>query len=245
MRVIVCKDYDEMSEKAAQIFAAQLTLKPDSILGLATGSTPVGMYTKLAEMNKAGKIDFSQVKSFNLDEYYPINRDNSQSYFTFMNENLFSKINIDITKTHVPNGEAADPQAECENYDKMISEAGGIDLQVLGIGQNGHIAFNEPAETLEPYTHVTGLTESTIKANSRFFNSEAEVPTKALTMGMASIMGAKKIVLLANGASKSKVVAELINGGITTSVPATLLKTHPDVVVICDEEAYADAKACK
>lgn len=239
MKVIVCENYEEMSEKAANIFAAQLTLKPDSVLGLATGSTPVGMYKKLAEKNEAGEIDFSAVRTFNLDEYYPIKRDNSQSYFTFMNENLFSHINIDIANTHVPNGETDDAEAECKEYEEKLRAAGGVDLQVLGIGQNGHIAFNEPDDALFSYTHVTGLTKSTIEANSRFFDSEKDVPTQALTMGMASIMSAKKIILLANGASKKDAVKELLNDKITTSVPATLLKLHPDVVLICDKEAYA------
>ncbi len=239
MKVIICESYEEMSQKAADIFAAQLTLKPDSILGLATGSTPVGMYKNLIKMNKEGKIDFSDVKTFNLDEYYPIKRDNSQSYFTFMNENLFSHINIDIANTHVPNGETDDAEAECKEYEKKLSAAGGVDLQILGIGENGHIAFNEPDDALFSYTHVTGLTESTINANSRFFDSPSDVPTKAITMGMASIMSAKKIVLLASGANKKDAVKELLNDKITTSVPATLLKLHPDVVLICDKDAYA------
>ena len=239
MKVILCENYEEMSAKAANIFAAQLTLKPDSILGLATGSTPVGMYKKLIEKNEAGEIDFSAVKTFNLDEYYPIKRDNSQSYFTFMNENLFSHINIDMANTHVPNGETDDAEAECKEYEKKLAAAGGVDLQVLGIGQNGHIAFNEPDDALFSYTHVTDLTKSTIEANSRFFDSEKDVPTQAITMGMASIMSAKKIVLLANGANKKDAVKALLDDKITTSVPATLLKIHPDVILICDKEAYA------
>ncbi len=238
MRIILCENYEEMSAKAANIFAAQLTLKPDSVLGLATGSTPVGMYKKLIEKNKAGEIDFSNVRTFNLDEYYPIKRDNSQSYFTFMNENLFSHINIDIKNTHVPNGETDNPEEECKNYEKMLNEVGGVDLQVLGIGQNGHIAFNEPDDALFSYTHITDLTKNTIEANSRFFESEKDVPTQAITMGMASIMSAKKIILLANGANKKDAVKELLNDKITTSVPATLLKLHPDVVLICDKDAY-------
>ena len=239
MKVILCENYEEMSAKAANIFAAQLTLKPDSILGLATGSTPVGMYKKRIEKNEAGEIDFSAVKTFNLDEYYPIKRDNSQSYFTFMNENLFSHINIDMANTHVPNGETDDAEAECKEYEKKLAAAGGVDLQVLGIGQNGHIAFNEPDDALFSYTHVTDLTKSTIEANSRFFDSEKDVPTQAITMGMASIMSAKKIVLLANGANKKDAVKALLDDKITPSVPATLLKIHPDVILICDKEAYA------
>ena len=238
MRIIVCKNYEELSEKAANIVASQLTLKPDSVIGLATGSTPLGMYSKLAEMNKSGEIDFSDVISFNLDEYYPIQKDNSQSYDKFMKDNLFSKINIKPENTHIPNGEATDPIKECDEYERLIKENGGIDLQILGIGQNGHIGFNEPDASLSSRTHLTNLTENTIKANSRFFASSDEVPRQALTMGIATILKARKIILLANGANKSRVVSELLNDGINTSVPATLLKTHPDVILICDEDAY-------
>ena len=240
MRVIVCKDYNEMSVEAAKLVASQMILKPNCILGLATGSTPIGLYDRLAEMNKAGEIDFSDVTSFNLDEYYPISPDNNQSYRYFMNEHLFNRVNIDISRTHVPNGMAEDPDSECKNYEKMIDNAGGVDLQILGIGQNGHIGFNEPDEKLYTDTHLTGLTESTIEANSRFFASKDEVPTKALTMGMSSILKAKKIILLASGKSKAAVVSELLKGMISTSVPATLLNLHPDVVLICDREAYGD-----
>ena len=232
MKVIICENYEEMSAKAADIFAAQLTLKPDSILGLATGSTPVGMYKNLIKMNEAGKIDFSAVKTFNLDEYYPIKRDNSQSYFTFMNENLFSHINIDMANTHVPNGETDDAEAECKEYEKKLAAAGGVDLQVLGIGQNGHIAFNEPDDALFSYTHVTDLTESTINANARFFDSADDVPTQAITMGMGAIMSAKKVILIANGKSKEEIVKKAFFGPITPKVPASILQLHPDVTVI-------------
>ena len=242
MRVIVCENYKEMSEKAAEIVSSQIILKPDCELGLATGSTPLGMYGKLAEMYKNGDIDFAKVKSFNLDEYYPIKKDNEQSYFRFMNENLFSKINIDLNNTHIPNGETDNPLLECENYEKMIKESGGIDLQILGIGQNGHIGFNEPGANLNPSTHLTKLAENTIKANSRFFDSYDEVPKKALTMGISTILSAKKILLLASGSNKSCVVSALLKGGINTSVPATMLKTHPDVVLICDRDAYSSAR---
>ena len=238
MRVIVCKNYDEMSKEGAKLFASQMILKPNSILGLATGSTPIGLYQNLIEMNKAGEIDFSQITSFNLDEYYPLSPDNDQSYRYFMNKNLFDHVNIDKKKTFVPNGISENPEEEGEKYDTMMEEAGGVDIQLLGIGQNGHIGFNEPDENLITGTHLTNLTENTIQANSRFFRSVDEVPTKAITMGMASIMKAKKIVLLASGASKRAVVQELLNDHITTSVPATLLKVHPDVVLICDKEAY-------
>ena len=242
MRIIVCKNYDELSEKAANMIASQLTLKPDSVLGLATGSTPLGTYANLIKMYNEGEIDFSAVKTFNLDEYYPIKKDNSQSYDKFMKDNLFSGINIKPENTHIPNGETDTPEAECEAYEKAIKENGGIDLQILGIGHNGHIGFNEPDVNLNSFTHITNLTENTIKANSRFFASSDEVPKQAITMGIASILKARKILLLASGANKSRVVGELLNDGINTSVPATLLKTHPDVVLICDEEAYSGSK---
>lgn len=241
MRVIVCENYKEMSEKAAETVYSQIILKPNCVLGLATGSTPLGMYQRLAKMCSLGCADFSNVTSFNLDEYYPIKKDDPQSYFTFMRENLFSKINIDLKNTHIPNGETDDPLSECENYEKMISESGGIDLQILGIGQNGHIGFNEPSASLNTKTHLTDLTENTINANSRFFNSPDEVPKQALTMGISTILGAKKIVILASGSNKRRVVQELLKDGINTSIPATLLKTHPDTVLICDRDAYSGA----
>ncbi len=239
MRVIVCNDYDEMSKRAAKLVASQITLKPDCVLGLATGSTPIGLYENLAEMNRLGEIDFSGVTTFNLDEYYPISPENDQSYRYFMNEHLFNKVNIDINRTHVPDGQTEDPEAECARYEKMINDCGGIDLQILGIGQNGHIGFNEPDNNLNTVTHLTGLTQSTIDANARFFKSKEDVPTRALTMGIASILKSRKIILLASGRTKYKVVRELLNEGINTSVPATMLKVHPDVVLICDKEAYA------
>lgn len=240
MRTIVCSNYDEMSEKAAKLVVSQLTLKPDSILGLATGSTPIGLYERLCELNKAGEVDFSEAITFNLDEYYPISPDNEQSYHYFMEQNLFSKVNINRANIHIPNGCCKDPDAECEAYEAAIEEAGGIDLQILGIGQNGHIGFNEPSRDLNTSTHLTDLTESTIEANSRFFASVDDVPKKALTMGISTILKSKKIVLMACGASKRDAVRELFNEDINTDVPATLLKVHPDVVLICDKEAYGE-----
>ncbi len=242
MKVIVCENYEELSNQAAKIVSSQLIVKPNSILGLATGSTPIGLYQNLIDMNKKGEIDFSEVKTYNLDEYYPIKKSNDQSYDYFMNEQLFSHVNIDKNNTNIPNGEAEDPVAECERYENELSKIGGVDLQILGIGQNGHIAFNEPDENLIAVTHLTGLTKSTIEANSRFFASEDEVPKKALTMGMGSILKAKKIVILANGENKSKAVAELLNDNITTSNPATMLKVHPDVTLICDKAAFSAVK---
>jgi len=238
MRVIVCDNYEQISETAARIVAGQINLKPDCVLGLATGSTPIGLYDKLAELNKNGEVDFSEVTSFNLDEYYPIKKDNPQSYDYFMKEQLFSKVNINIENTYIPNGEAKDAQAECENYEKLIEEKGGIDLQILGIGKNGHIGFNEPDECLITKTHITDLTQSTIDANSIFFDKAEDMPAKALTMGIATILSSKKIVLLANGAGKYEAVSALMNDEITTNTPATMLKVHPDVVIICDKAAY-------
>ncbi|MBQ7294311.1 MAG: glucosamine-6-phosphate deaminase [Clostridia bacterium] len=239
MRVIVCNDYEEMSLRAAKLVASQIILKPNCVLGLAKGSTPIGLYDNLVKMYEEGEIDFSDVTSFNLDEYYPLSPDNDQSYRYFMNKHLFDRVNIDIKRTHVPNGLAEDTDAECLRYEGMINAVGGVDLQILGIGQNGHIGFNEPDANLNTITHLTDLTKSTIDANSRFFEKREDVPTKAITMGMASILKSKKIVLLASGRSKAAVVAELLKESINTNVPATLLNVHNDVVLICDKEAYA------
>lgn len=238
MRLILCENYDEMSKKCTELIAGLVHLKPDCVLGLATGSTPVGTYERLSELYKNGDLDFSDVKTFNLDEYYPLEASNSQSYHTFMQENLFGKVNLKPENTHLLDGMAKDPDKECADFDKMIDETDGIDLQLLGIGRNGHIGFNEPEENLYTGTHVTDLTQSTIEANARFFNSMDEVPTKALTMGIATIMKSKKIVILANGKAKHEAVSALLNDRITTACPATMLKMHPDVVLICDKEAY-------
>ena len=195
MRIIVCENADAVAKEAAKIFAAQVYMKPNSVLGLATGSTPVGMYQELAKMNKAGEISFKEVTSYNLDEYYPLAPDHDQSYRYFMNQNLFNHVDIDIAKTHVPDGLAEDPAAMGAAYDAAVEASGGIDLQVLGLGPNGHIAFNEPEDELYVGTHLTGLTDSTIEANSRFFASKEDVPTQAVTMGIGTIMKAKKISL--------------------------------------------------
>ena len=238
MKLIVCKDYEEMSTVAADIMADVINESDAPVLGLATGSTPVGMYKRLIEMNREGEIDFSNVTTVNLDEYYPIAPDNDQSYRYFMNENLFDHVNINKARTFVPNGMADDPDAACEAYEAIVASVGAADIQVLGIGQNGHIGFNEPADALEVKTHVTGLTESTIRANARFFASEADVPTKALTMGIGTILGAKKIIILANGAAKHDAVSKMLAGKLDTSCPASMLNLHADVTVICDEAAY-------
>ena len=236
MRIIVCENYEGISKTAAKMVASQLMLKPDSVIGLPTGSTPVGMYAELAKMYKEGETDFSQAVTFNLDEYYPINKENPQSYYYFMNENLYNKVNLKPENIHIPNGSATDVDEECANYDKLIDANGGIDLQVLGIGNNGHIGFNEPAGELNDRTHMTGLTEETIIANARFFNSADEVPQHALTVGMATILMAKKIILLVSGKNKSEPLKRLLTGRISTAVPATMLNLHRDTVIITDRE---------
>lgn len=239
MRLILCDSYDEISLTAARIVASQMILKPDSVLGLATGSTPVGMYHILGDMNKKGEVDFSDAVSFNLDEYYKISPDNEQSYHYFMEKQLFSRINIKPENTHILNGLADNPDEECAAFEALIEQSGGIDLQILGIGRNGHIGFNEPDAALDSKTHLTALSDSTIEANSIYFNNINDMPRHALTMGIGSILKAKKIVLMANGKAKHAAVSELMNDEIKTSLPASLLKVHPDVVLICDREAYA------
>lgn len=236
MNFITVKNYDELSKKAANIIAAQVISKPCSVLGLATGSTPVGAYKKLAEYNKAGDVDFSCVTSVNLDEYQGLKGDNDQSYRYFMNNNLFKYINIDINKTFVPDGCAADLAEEGKRYDELIKSLGGIDIQLLGIGLDGHIGFNEPDDVFTAETHEVELDPSTIEANARFFTSKDEVPTKAITMGMMSIMQAKKILLIANGKNKKDIVEKSFFGPITPQVPASILQLHPDVTVIFSEK---------
>lgn len=238
MQIKVVENYEEMSLEAAKILSDIVKNKPDCVLGLATGSTPIGLYDRLAEECAAGELDFSAVRTVNLDEYYPISPDNDQSYRYFMNENLFDRVNIDKANTHVPNGKAEDVEAFCREYEELIDGLGGTDVQVLGIGKNGHIGFNEPADVLDPNTHLTGLTASTIEANARFFASEDDVPKHAITMGIRSIFKARKIIILANGEGKADAIKAMLSG-ISTSCPASLLCLHPDVVVICDKAAYS------
>lgn len=237
MKVIITVNYEEMSKKAAEIVKKQIKEKPNTVLGLATGSTPLGMYKHLIEMYKRGEIDFSNVITFNLDEYIGLSPDHPQSYHYFMFHNFFNHINIKKENVHIPNGIAEDLEEECRKYEEEIEKAGGIDLQILGIGINGHIGFNEPDESIETKTHVVTLTEKTINANKRFFKSAEEVPRKAITMGLGSIMKAKKIVLLASGKNKAEAIKETIKGQLTTKVPATVLALHPDVIIIIDKEA--------
>lgn len=238
MKIICCNDYQEMSRVAADRVAGVVKSKPDCVLGLATGSTPEGLYANLIDMYRAGELDFSAVTTVNLDEYYPISPENEQSYRYFMNTKLFDHINIDKTRTHVPCGYVEDAAAEAVRYDAFVRELGGADIQVLGIGRNGHIAFNEPAEALDPATHVTSLTEDTIEANARFFESIDQVPTKALTMGIGTILSAKKIIILANGKGKHEAVKTMLSGMVSTSCPASFLNLHADVTLICDTAAY-------
>ncbi len=238
MKVIVTKTYDDMCKKAAALIAAQVTLKPDSVLGLATGGTPVGVYKKLVEEYEADNLDFSEVCTVNLDEYLGLSGEHDQSYRYFMNHNLFDHINVPKEYTYVPNGMCEDAEAECEDYELLIQQLGGVDLQLLGIGGNGHIAFNEPCDNFPAETHVTQLTPETIEANSRFFESADEVPKQALTMGIGTIMQAKKIILVANGESKAKAVYDTVFGPVTPSCPASILQFHQDATIIVDEAAF-------
>lgn len=239
MRIYEAKDYQEMSRKAANILSAQVILKPDSVLGLATGSTPIGMYDQLVEWYKKGDLDFSKVKTVNLDEYKGLTHDNDQSYYYFMHEHLFDRVNIDPANTNVPDGTEEDPEKECARYEKLIESMGGVDIQLLGIGHNGHIGFNEPDSTFAKTTHCVDLAESTIEANKRFFASVDDVPRQAYTMGIGTIMKANKILLIVNGESKADAVAKAFFGPVTPEVPASILQFHSDVVVIGDSAALS------
>ncbi len=238
MKVIVTKNYEEMCKKAARLIAAQITMKEDSVLGLATGSTPLGIYQELVKEYQADRLDFSEVCTVNLDEYMGLSGDHEQSYRYFMDHNLFDHINVPKKYTYVPNGLAADPEDECEDYELLIQQLGGVDLQLLGIGCNGHIGFNEPDDHFPMETHVTQLTGSTIEANSRFFASANEVPKQAVTMGIGTIMRAKKILLVANGENKAQAIYDTLFGPVSPSCPASILRFHQDVTVIVDEAAF-------
>lgn len=239
MKIFVAKDYQELSIRAAATVAGQVILKNSAVLGLATGSTPEGMYRRLVEMGREGAVDFRGVTTFNLDEYLGLDPGHPQSYHHYMYRHLFDHINADPAKIHIPAGNARDMAAYCREYDEKIAAAGGIDLQVLGIGGNGHIGFNEPDEYLKTGTHVVDLTEETVEANSRFFASREEVPRQAVTMGMASVMKAGRILLLASGEGKARAIKDTVSGRVTTRVPASFLQLHRDVVLILDEEAAA------
>ena len=236
MKFITVDTYEKLSRQAANIISAQVILKPDSVLGLATGSSPLGTYKQLIEWYEKGDIDFSKVVSVNLDEYVGLDGANNQSYRYFMNKNFFEHININMDNTFVPNGCAADLEEECKRYDENISRLGGVDLQLLGIGHDGHIGFNEPDKYFVKNTHIVDLHESTVKANSRFFSSEDEVPKRAITMGMVSILLAKKILLIASGKAKRDILEKALLGPITPEIPASILQLHPDITVIYSED---------
>lgn len=239
MKIYKTKDYDAMSRKAASVIAAQMTLKTDSVLGLATGSTPVGTYKQLIQWYQKGILDFSDITSVNLDEYRGLSPENDQSYRYFMNHNLFDHVNIKKECTYVPDGLEADSETACKKYDEIIEQVGGIDLQILGLGHNGHIGFNEPGEFFEKTTHCVDLAESTIEANKRFFEKEEDVPRQAYTMGIQTIMKAKMILLLVSGEGKAQILRDVICGPVTPKVPASILQMHPNVIVIADEAALS------
>ena len=237
MKIYRAKDYNDMSRKAANLISAQILLKPNCVLGLATGSTPLGTYRQLVERYNQGDLDFSEITTVNLDEYKGLAPDNDQSYRYFMNTNLFNHVNIDKAHTFVPDGLEPDAGKACREYDDIIENVGGIDLQLLGLGHNGHIGFNEPGDSFAKTTHCVTLAESTVAANARFFASASEVPKEAYTMGIQSIMQAKKILVMVCGKDKKEIVQKALYGSITPQVPASVLQLHPDVILVGDEAA--------
>lgn len=239
MKIYKAKDYKDMSRKAANIISAQVIMKPNCVLGLATGSTPIGTYDQLVEWYNKGDLDFSEVTTVNLDEYKGLPRTNDQSYYYFMHQHLFDCVNIDPERTNVPNGMEPDAEKECGRYEELIRSLGGVDLQLLGLGHNGHIGFNEPGEAFEKETHCVDLTESTIEANKRFFASADDVPKQAYTMGIKTIMQAKKILIVVNGENKADIVERAFFGPVTPEVPASILQLHNDVTLVGDEAALA------
>lgn len=239
VKIYKTKDYESMSRKAAAIIAAQVVAKPDCVLGLATGSTPIGAYKKLVEWYESGDLDFAEVTTVNLDEYKGLPAENDQSYRYFMNDNLFNHVNIDKSRTYVPDGTEPDADKACREYEKIVASVGGADLQLLGMGHNGHIGFNEPADVFEKETHCVNLAASTIEANKRFFASAEEVPKQAYTMGIGTIMSAKKILVVVSGADKAEAVKKAFFGPVTPQVPASILQLHPDVTLVADEAALS------
>lgn len=239
MQIYRAKDYEDMSKKAANIIASQVVLKPDCVLGLATGSTPIGAYKNLVEKYEQGDVDFSQVTTVNLDEYKGLPRENDQSYYYFMHDNLFDHVNVKPENTHLPDGTKEDAEEECARYEELIRALGGQDLQLLGLGHNGHIGFNEPDAIFEKTTHCVDLQESTIEANKRFFDSADDVPKQAYTMGIGTIMQAKKILVVVSGEDKADTVAKAFFGPVTPEVPASILQFHKDVILVADEAALS------
>ncbi|MCM1143625.1 MAG: glucosamine-6-phosphate deaminase [Blautia sp.] len=242
MRIVRAKDYQDMSRKAANILSAQVIMKPDCVLGLATGSTPIGTYAQLVEWYRKGDLDFSGVTTVNLDEYKGLTKENDQSYYYFMNKHLFDKVNIDKSRTFLPDGTEPDSDKACQDYDRMIEAAGGVDIQLLGLGHNGHIGFNEPGDEFKVKTHCVDLSESTIKANQRFFASIEDVPRQAYTMGIQTIMQAKKILVVVSGKDKAAIVKEAFFGAITPKVQASILQLHSDVTIVADEAALSECE---
>ncbi len=240
MKIIRTKDYADMSRKAANIISAQVIMKPDCVLGLATGGTPVGTYEKLVERYNEGDLDFSEVTSVNLDEYRGLPKEHPESYWSFMHRNLFDHVNIDPAHIHLPDGTNPDAEDACAQYNQIIHSVGGIDLQLLGIGHDGHIGFNEPGEAFELETHCVNLTAETIEANKRFFDGNVDlVPKQAYTMGIRTIMQARKVLMVVNGAGKAEIVKKAFFGPVTPEVPASILQLHPDFILVADEEALS------
>lgn len=239
MNIVKVKDYQDMSRKAANVISAQVIMKPNCVLGLATGSTPIGTYQQLIEWYNKGDLDFSKVSTANLDEYKGLTRDNDQSYYYFMYNNLFKHVNIDLKNTNIPDGTEPDSDKECARYNKVIDDLGGIDLQLLGLGFNGHIGFNEPDEEFAKLTHCVDLQPSTIEANKRFFASIDDVPRQAYTMGIKTIMQSKKVLLLVSGEGKAEILRDALFGPVTPHVPASILQLHNDVTVVADEAALS------
>lgn len=239
MRIIRTKNYDEMSRKAAAIIAAQVIHKPNCVLGLATGGTPVGTYKNLVEWYKSGDLDFSEVSTVNLDEYRGLPREHRESYWSFMHRNLFDHVNIPQDRINLPDGTNMDADAECKRYDAVIASMGGVDLQLLGIGHDGHIGFNEPSDAFDMGTHCVDLTEETIEANKRFFASRDEVPRQAYTMGTHTIMSARKVLMIVSGRDKAGIIKKAFFGPVTPHVPASILQMHPNFVLVADEDALS------
>jgi len=239
MRIIRTKDYDDMSRKTANMIAAQVILKPNSLLGLATGASPIGTYKCLVEDYKRGNVDFSGITTVNLDEFYGIGPDNDQSFHYFMNHHFFNHVNVKADNIHIPDGLAKDPQKECDDYEEIIRSKGGVDLQLMGLGLNGHVGYNEPANELKLNAYCTDLSESTIESNKHLFADVSQMPLKANTMGIGTIMRAKAILMIVSGEAKAKIVKEAFFGPITTNVPASLLQLHHNLTIIGDEAAFS------
>ena len=239
MRIIETKTYEDMSKQAANIIASVVTLKPDCMLGLATGSSPIGTYEELVKKYEAGELDFSEVTTVNLDEYKGLPKENKQSYYYFMHDNLFDKVNIKPENTHLPDGTNLDSEEEAARYEALVQSLGTVDLQLLGLGRNGHIGFNEPGDSFVEPTHCADLKESTIEANKRFFESADDVPKQAYSMGIGTIMRAKKILVVVSGEDKAQALKDTICGPISPKVPGTILRLHPDVTIVADEAAMS------